>query len=182
MKRVTIVLLILLVGGIVVNAQFTKANLQASGLTCAMCSKAIDNSLKQLAFIESVKPDIKNSAFNIVFKENKAVDIDALKKAVEDAGFFVAKLKITGSFTSTAVKNDEHINIAGSEFHFINVSDQVLNGEKEITVVDKNFLTAAAFKKYSAATSMQCIKTGKSGSCCEKAGVAAGTRIYHVTI
>jgi copper chaperone CopZ len=81
MKKI-IVLLVIVIAGSSVQAQFNSAFLQASGLTCAMCSKAIDNSLKQLAFIESVKPDIKNAAFNIVFKENAAVDIDALKKAV----------------------------------------------------------------------------------------------------
>ena len=164
------------------QAQFTKANIQASGLTCAMCSRAIDNALKELPFVGSVKPDIKNSAFNIIFKEGAAADIDALKKAVEDAGFFVAKFTITGNFSNTAVKNDEHVAIAGSEYHFLNIRDQVLDGEKSLVIVDKNFLTPGAFKKYSAATAMQCIKTGKAGSCCEKAGLAAGTRIYHVTI
>ena len=164
------------------QAQFTKATIQASGLTCAMCSRAIDNSLKQVSFIESVQPDIKNSAFNIVFKQGADVDIDALKKAVEDAGFFVAKFKITGKFSNLTIKNDEHLSIEGKEYHFLNVSNQVLNGEKEIIIVDKNFLTAAAFKKYAAATGMECIKTGKAGNCCEKAGVASGTRIYHITI
>src|SRR5450432_2166266 len=106
------------------HAQFTKATIQASGLTCAMCSKAIDNALKQVSFVESVHPDIKNSAFNIIFKKGEPVDIDALKKAVEDAGFFVAKFAITGLFNNTAIKNDEHINIAGKEYHFINIHDQ----------------------------------------------------------
>jgi copper chaperone CopZ len=181
MKKI-LLLLIAVIGMMNMQAQFTKASIQASGLTCAMCSRAIDNALKQLPFIESVKPDIKNSAFNIVFKQGADADIDALKNAVEDAGFFVAKLKITGSFANTAIKNDEHVAIAGKEFHFLNVSNQLLNGEKELTIIDKNFITAAAFKKYGAATTMQCIKTGKAGNCCEKAGVAAGTRIYHVTI
>ncbi|HMC86104.1 MAG TPA: hypothetical protein VKI61_11290, partial [Chitinophagaceae bacterium] len=66
--------------------------------------------------------------------------------------------------------------------HFLNIHDQVLNGEKSLVIVDKDFITQGAFKKYSAATAMQCIKTGKAGACCEKAGLAAGTRIYHVTI
>jgi copper chaperone CopZ len=181
MKKIILFLLAVIVMADM-QAQFTKATIQASGLTCAMCSRAIDNSLKQLSFIESVKPDIKNSAFNIVFKQGADADIDALKKAVEDAGFFVAKLKITGNFSGVTVKNDALVSIAGKEYHFLNVSDQVLNGEKELTIVDKNFITAAAFKKYSTATSMQCIKTGRAGTCCEKAGIATGTRIYHVTI
>jgi len=164
------------------QAQFTKATIQASGLTCAMCTRAIDNSLKQVSFVASVQPDIKNSAFNIVFKKDQPVDIDAIKKAVEDAGFFVAKFTITGVFSNTAIKNDEHVAIDGKEYHFLNIQDQVLNGEKDLVIVDKNFLTASAFKKYSAETVMQCIKTGKAGACCEKAGLVAGTRIYHVTI
>jgi len=164
------------------HAQFTKATIQASGLTCAMCSKAIDQSLKQLAFVESVKPDIKNSAFTIQFKKNETADIDALRQAVEAAGFFVAKFTITGEFNQLAIKNDEHLAIGGKEFHFLHVQDQVLNGEKNLQVVDKNFVTAQAFKKYAASTAMQCVKTGKAGNCCEKTGLSAGTRIYHVSI
>jgi copper chaperone CopZ len=164
------------------RAQFSKATIQASGLTCAMCSKAIDNALKELSFVETVQPDIKNSAFTVLFKKNETPDIDALKKAVEDAGFFVAKFTITGQFDNIAIKNDEHVAIDGKEYHFLNVHDQVLNGEKSLLVVDKNFVTVAAFKKYTHATAMQCIKTGKAGGCCEKAGLSAGTRIYHVSI
>jgi len=178
-----IILSLLLTAGISsLQAQFTKATIQASGLTCAMCSRAIDDALKQLSFVASVQPDIKNSSFKIVFNQQQPADIDALKKAVEDAGFFVARFTITGMFDNILIKNDEHVDIAGKEYHFLNVQDQVLNGEKSLVIVDKNFLTATAFKKYSAATAMQCIKTGKAGSCCEKAGFAAGTRIYHVTI
>ena len=181
MKKV-IIILVVIITTTTANAQFTKASLQASGLTCAMCSRAIDNALKELPFIETVKPDIKNSSFAIIFKQDQQADIDAIKKAVEDAGFFVAKFTMTGTFNNTEIKNDEHVVIDGKEYHFLSVKDQVLNGEKSLTVIDKNFVTAAAFKKYCSATTMQCIKTGKAGSCCEKAGLAAGTRIYHVTI
>ncbi|MEP6749182.1 MAG: heavy-metal-associated domain-containing protein [Bacteroidota bacterium] len=181
MKKI-IILFVLIASITQLHAQFTKATIQASGLTCAMCSRAIDNALKEVSFVSSVQPDIKNSGFNIVFKQGEPVDIDVLKKAVEDAGFFVAKFTITGVFSNTAIKNDEHVAIEGKEYHFLNVHDQVLNGEKNLIIVDKNFLTQSAFKKYSAATAMQCIKTGKAGGCCEKAGLAAGTRIYHVTI
>lgn len=181
MKKITVIIAVLMIA-IQADAQFTKATIQASGLTCAMCSKAIDNALKEVSFVETVKPDIKNSAFTVVFRQGTAADIDALKKAVEDAGFFVAKFTLTGNFTNTAIKNDEHIAIDGKEYHFLDIKDQVLNGEKSLVIVDKNFLTPVAFKKYSAATAMQCIKTGKAGACCEKAGLAAGARIYHVTI
>jgi len=166
----------------VLKAQFKTAMLQASGLTCAMCTKAINNSLAELPFIQSVKADISQSAFMITFKPDAKVNIDQLKKAVEDAGFSVAKLKLSGDFKNLAIKNDEHVQVNGSTFHFLNVKSQTLNGEKEITLVDKNFLLAKDFKKYSKATQMQCIQTGKAAACCKKEGIAPNSRIYHVTI
>jgi len=181
MKKI-IIIIIVAVAATTAKAQFTKATLQASGLTCAMCSKAINDALKGLPFVETVKPDIKNSVFTVSFKQDREADIDAMQKAVEDAGFFVAKFIVTGVFNNTEIKNDEHITISGKEYHFLNVKDQVLNGEKNLTIVDKNFLTANAFKKYTASTAMQCIKTGRAGGCCAKTGLVAGTRIYHVTI
>ncbi|MEP7278687.1 MAG: heavy metal-associated domain-containing protein [Bacteroidota bacterium] len=87
-----------------VQAPFTGATIQASRLTCAMCSRAIDNVLKQLPFVASVQPDKENSAFTIAFKEGQVLDIEGLEKAVEDAGFFVARFTITGMFSNTPVK------------------------------------------------------------------------------
>jgi len=164
------------------QAQFTKATLQATGLTCAMCSNAINKALLQVPFVESVKSDIKNSAFNIAFKQGQTVEIDALRKAVEDAGFSVGNLKMTGNFNEVKIENDKHIEIGNSTFHFLNVNEQVLNGEQTIMVVDKNFLTARQFKKFSSASKMSCVQTGKAGSCCVKDGIAADARVYHVTI
>lgn len=161
--------------------QFTKARLQATGLTCAMCSKAINKALEATPFVQSVKADIKNSAFDIVFKENAEVDIDGIRKAVEDAGFAVGNLKLTGTFKDVAVENDKHIQIDKKYFHFVNTSNQVLNGEQTVTIVDKDFLAAKQFKKISQTTKMTCIQTGKAGGACCKE-LEPGTRVYHVTI
>ena len=173
---------IILIAGINVQAQFKSASLQAAGLTCAMCTKAINNALEELSFIQSVKSDIKNSAFNISFKEGAAVNIDDIKKAVEDAGFSVAKLKVTSQFNNVKIEKDAHIQIDGKTFHFLNVAPQTLNGTKTITLVDKNFVTAKEFKKYAAASQMACVQTGKAASCCTKEGADKNARIYHVTI
>jgi hypothetical protein len=72
--------------------------------------------------------------------------------------------------------------MGNENFHFLNADGQVLNGEQTITVVDKNFVSEKQFKKFSAATKFNCIKTGKVTSCCEKDGMVAGERVYHVTI
>lgn len=163
-------------------AQFSKATLQATGLTCAMCNNAINKALQAVPFIESVKSDIKNSAFNIVFKPGAIVDIDAMKIAVEDAGFSIGSLRLTGDFNELKVENDKHVKIGDENFHFIDVKSQTLNGENTITIVDKNFVTAKQFKKISSSSKMSCVQTGKAASCCTKDGVSAGARIYHVTM
>lgn len=162
------------------QAQFSKATLQATGLTCAMCSNAINKALLTKPFIQSVKADIKNSSFNIVFKENADVDIDEIRKTVEGAGFGIGSLKLTGNFSEVKIEKDKIVQIGDKQFHFLNAESQVLNGEQTITIVDKNFLTEKQFKKFSNATAMKCLQSGKAGACCP--GVAAGTRVYHVTI
>jgi len=164
------------------NAQFTKATLQATGLTCAMCSNAINKALQKVSFVETVKSDIKNSAFDIVFKKDADVNIDALKEAVEDAGFSIGGLKVTGNFDNLKVAPDQHVKIGDENFHFLDITNQTLNGEKTITVVDKDFVTAKQFKKISSSTKMACVQTGKAAECCSKGGVTAGSRVYHVTI
>ena len=162
------------------NSQFTKATLQASGLTCSMCSKAVKVALEKVAYVQEVKVDIKNQEYSIVFKEKTDANFDLLKKAVEDAGFSVASLKITGNFSDLNVQKDKHVQIEGKNFHFLNGNSQVLNGERTITIVDKDFLSAKEFKKISAASKMECVQTGKTGSCCLKDGIGANVRVYHV--
>jgi hypothetical protein len=110
------------------------------------------------------------------------VDPDALKKAVEDAGFSVAQLKLTGQFGNIALKNDSHLTIGGKTFHFVGANGKSLHGNVSLKMVDKDYLTAKEFKKYRASTSYACIETGRAGNCCAKDGVAANSRIYHVTL
>lgn len=164
------------------QAQFTKATLQATGLTCAMCSNAINKALQKVSFVDNIKADIKNSSFAIVFKNNSQINVDALKEAVGDAGFSVGSLKLTGNFSNTKIEKDQHINIGNEIFHFLNGANQVLQGEQTITVVDKNFVTEKQFKKYSTASKMSCFQTGKAANCTVKDGMPAGERVYHVTI
>ncbi len=164
------------------QAQFTTAELKATGLTCAMCNNAINKAIKALPFIETVKSDIKNSSFQMVFKQGQEVNIDAIKKAVEDAGFSVGHLELSGNFDNVPVSDDKHLAIGSSMFHFVNTGDRVLTPDTKLTVIDKNYLGMKQFKKISAASGMECVQTGKAGTCCKDAGVSPGSRVYHVSI
>jgi copper chaperone CopZ len=164
------------------HAQIKGVSLQASGLTCSMCSKAIYTSLSAIGFIQSVDSDIKNSSFLISFKPNAVVDYDVISKAVTDAGFSVASLKSTIDFNNVSIKNDAHIEIGGKTYHFLNVQPQSLSGEKEIKLIDKKYVPIKEYKKYKGYTKMKCFATGYFEKCCSKNEQKLGTRIYHATI
>ncbi len=180
MKNICLIIAVLF--AINSSAQITSANLQASGLTCSMCSNAINKALKSVDYVDKVMANIKNSSFEISFKPNAKVDFDQLKKKVEDAGFHVAKLTANLQFNNQEINADTHIKMNGMVFHFLNVKNQTLNGSKTIQVLDKGFVSAKEFKKNEVYTKMDCYKTGVTGSCCTKNGLTPGDRIYHVTI
>ena len=181
MKTLLLTIAIILLD-VTANAQFTKASLQATGLTCSMCSNAVNKALLEVPFVKSVIADVKNSTFNIVFKQGETIQIDELRKAVEDAGFSVGNLKITGDFKNVKVENDKHTRLGDAVFHFINVTKQVLNGEKTVMIIDQTFLTEIQFKKLRRVTNAGCILNGKTASCYGKDGDAVNVRVYHVTI
>jgi copper chaperone CopZ len=162
-------------------SQITDATLTASGLTCSMCSKSIYMALQKVSFVEKVNTNIAETNYSIIFKKNAAVNFDALRKAVEGAGFTVSKLVVTVPFNNVPIQNDAMINIAGEYFHFLNVQPQTLNGEKTLTIIDAHFTTDKERAKYAQYTTMKCFKTGIAADCCDK-NIAARQRIYHVTI
>jgi len=173
---------LLMIFGITASAQFSKVSIQASGLTCSMCSKAVKNALEKVSFVEKVQVDIKNQQYNLTFKENATPDFDFLGKAVTDAGFSVASLKVTASVNELSLGKDEHVEIGKYHFHFLNSNGQTLNGDVNFSLVDKAFVSSKEFKKYAAMTRMPCVQTGRMEKCCEKESAAQPTRIYHAVI
>ena len=177
----SIILVLLLIFGIQSQAQISKVSLQASGLTCSMCSKAVKTALEEVSFVEKVQVDIKNQQYNLSFKQGNTIDIDALNKAVQDAGFSVASLKVTAYVNNTKLEKDEHLKIGDQTFHFLNAAAQTVDGQITFSVVDKTFVTAKEFKKYAAMTKLACVQTGRMAKCCTS-DAAQDSRIYHVVI
>jgi copper chaperone CopZ len=163
------------------EAQIRKITLQASGLTCSMCSNAISKSLKSLDAVEQVNSLIQSSSFEVIIKPGREISFDLIRKKVEDAGFFVARMEALISFDHVKVVDDSHVSVAGMIMHFLNSKSQELNGEHTVRILDKGFVTAKEFKKGERYTAMSCYKTGVAGSCCSTFGLKPGTRIYHVS-
>ena len=146
MKKIILIIVTVLLPFFGVG-QIKSASLQASGLTCSMCSNSIYKSLKTISFIENIESDVETSTFNIVFKNNENVDLDALQEAVAKAGFSVANLRFVINVDNLKIKNEEKYDIGGKSFYFINVKDKVLNGDVEFRIVDKDFVLPKEYKK-----------------------------------
>jgi len=183
MKKI-LLLLIIVAPTILVRAQFEKAELQASGLTCSMCSNAIQKALKTLPFVETVQTDLNKNLFTLAFKKDVAVDFDQIKNKVEGAGFSVADLWITANLHGVQVNDDAHTSLGGMNFHFMHVKPATLDGKYRLQVIDKNFVLSKEYKKFSAYTVMPCYKTGIMQACCKSKdeSLASSERIYHVTL
>ncbi|WP_295770929.1 heavy metal-associated domain-containing protein [uncultured Mucilaginibacter sp.] len=150
MKSIKIFVALLAISISVAKAQFVKAELQVSGLTCSMCSKATEKSLRTLPFIGDIKTDLNRNLFTVTFKNTSPVDFEQMSKKVQGAGFSINQLKAFVDFDKLKVTNNK-FNYSGDTFHILNAPAKSLDGEVAITVVNKGFAPAATVKKYSPA-------------------------------
>lgn len=160
--------------------QITHGSLQATGLTCALCSNAINKALKALPFIDSVKANVKTSGFAIVFKPGTDVNPDAIRQAVEDAGFFVGGLALTVQLQQPGKSNGGYLKLGQRWFRVLGQHSGSFTGSRVIHLQDKGFLTVKEFRKVSAQWKLPGLETGKAGKDAAAAGIKEGERIYHV--
>ena len=130
------------------TAQNKNVSLQASGLTCSMCSNSINKSLKTLPFVESIKANIQTSTFDINIKPGSVADYDLLKKKVEDAGFFVSKFLVTIPFTDAEIKTNTAVSYQDKRIIFVGAAQNKLSaGDQPVRIVNKGFISAKEAKK-----------------------------------
>src|SRR5688572_27479843 len=106
-----ILMVVAIAFGLTSEAQVSKISLQASGLTCSMCSKSIDKALKKLDFIQNIEADIKSYTFEITIKEDGIVDFNAMKKRVEGAGFSVSSFIVTINFGNVTIEKHQLLTV-----------------------------------------------------------------------
>jgi len=147
-KLILVILLLLFFGGQQYTfAQFSGGRLQATGLTCALCNKAIHQSLEQLAFVTKVDADIKSSSFTLTFGGNGIVSPAKLKAAVEDAGFFIGELQLTGNWNQGPIERGVPFVWGEQTFEFISLKTPATSKTFNCVVIGKGYLTEKSMKK-----------------------------------
>jgi copper chaperone CopZ len=169
------------------QAQFLSATVRVDGLTCSLCHLSVHKAIKKLPFVEEAAPNIDEVSMDLTFKRGAAVSFDKLAKAIQDAGFTIGSLKAKFYFQNVNVATDEHLSYGGALYHFITPTAKTLNGTTEMTLIDKAFIPAEAFEKWSQEIKHECYTTGVAGDCCKETNAAATKqqkpqRVYHVTL
>ena len=120
------------------NAQISKAEIRATGLTCSMCSNAINKQLKSLPEVVTVETDLNTNTFTVTLKEGNELSPKVFKEKVEKAGFFIGSLVVIAK-PETITKST-----------YILVNDKPNNvTEIQFQVVDKGYVTEKEYKKLS---------------------------------
>jgi len=127
MKKILISSIILF-ASVIANAQITKAELTATGLTCSMCSKATYKQLTSIPEVEKVETDLNKTAFILHFKSGSAVNVGVNNQKAEN----------NSSFTQDNIT-----------YTFMDTKPGVLAGEVKVQILDKGFVVEKEYKKLS---------------------------------
>ena len=118
------------------SAQISKAEIIATGLTCSMCSNAINKQLQSLPEAVNVETDLNTNTFTVTLKEGNKLTPATFKEKVEKAGFFIGSLVLTVP-SETANKSP-----------YIIVKDVTKKSKEiQIQVLDKGYVVDKEFKK-----------------------------------
>ena len=142
MKKANIIYILLvsivLLASTKANAQISKAEIRATGLTCSMCSNAINKQLKSLPEVVNVETDLNTNTFTVTLKEGNTLSPKVFKDKVEKAGFFIGSLILTTK--SETIKQGAYVLVNKASSN---------NTEVQIQVLDKGYVTEKEFKKLS---------------------------------
>ncbi len=130
-----------------VYGQLQKAEIVATGLTCSMCSNAINKQLKSIDGVENVETDLNTNTFTVILKPGNTITPATLKNSVEKAGFFVGSMVITLSLDQVVPKDNAAVEAQGATLVFVDSKEKVLNGQTRLKIQDKGYVTQKEYKK-----------------------------------
>lgn len=155
--KINALLILITMSVIPAQAGLKWADVGVDGLTCSMCSRSVEMSLRRLDFVDKVVMSLEATEGRIFFKPDMPIDLNAIAKAVVNAGFSVRFLKLQISFDDIPLNDDGSFVFQNQKFKWIDFQDRI-NEPVTLKLVAGNFLP----KKESAEWKRE-IGTSKSG-------------------
>lgn len=138
----------LLVCAAATHAQITQAEITATGLTCSMCSNAINKQLKAMPEVESVTTDLNTNTFTVQLKKDNQITPLRLKQRVEKAGFFVGSMIITLERSGLTAVDPMHWTQKDDTYVWVDSVPEPTAAPCKAKVIDRGFVTAKEYKKW----------------------------------
>jgi copper chaperone CopZ len=109
-----------------------------NGLTCSMCSRSVEMSLRRLDFVDSVAMSLEKTEGRIYFESNALINLQQIAKAIVNAGFSVRFVRIEFTFDDIPLNNDGSFVFQGQTFEWLDFKNKTR--EASLKLVDDNFL------------------------------------------
>src|SRR5579859_7062370 len=111
-----------------------------NGLTCSMCSRSVEMSVRRLDFVDSVSMSLEKTEGRIYFKPGALVNLKKITEAVVDAGFSVRFLRLEFNFTGVPISPDGSFIFQGQSYQWLEFKEGSVSGDVALKLVDEGFL------------------------------------------
>jgi copper chaperone CopZ len=154
------------------NAQFVSARLGINGLTCSMCSFAVQAELERLPFVEKAELNLNTNIADVLFKTGAKVNMQQVVQAVYKAGFSVGYTEADFTFNQQEVSDQSVFSYEGYNYQFFKPAQSLLNGRTTLKFIDKKYFRQKAYSFWA-----PMIKESLKGKTKNERAV-----LYHVTL
>lgn len=163
--------------------QIPEATVGIDGLTCSMCSFAVEQSIRKLEFVDSFHMDLNENVATIIFKKDHFADFELLVEAVLNAGFSVRFLHASCIVENDSISAGMHINYGSNLIHIIEGELSLLNKKIALSFIDKNTISTKKYKKYLESVNKECYRTMRSTpECHSNSENEIQVKVFHVIL
>ena len=121
-----------------------------NGLTCSMCTRSVEMSIRRLDFVDTVVMSLEKAEGRIYFESNLPVNFEQIAKAVVNAGFSVRFIKVQFNFNDIEIGPDGLFSYQGQLFKWIDFKIKPDETQVALKLIDEGFLPkkeSTQFKK-----------------------------------
>jgi hypothetical protein len=115
------------------------ADIGVNGLTCSMCSRSVEMSVRRLDFVDRVDMSLETTEGRIYFKPGALIDLNQLARAVVNAGFSVRFVRLEISFDDITLNKDGSFVFQGQPYQWLDFHNPPAT-QAALKLVDENFL------------------------------------------
>lgn len=141
------ILLLILFGVMNSYSQISKVEIIATGLTCSMCSNAINKQLKAMPEVEKVMIDLNTNTFVVNLKKNSPITPETLRMSIEKTGFFVGSMILNMDVDDAQAKNNTSFKNAAGTYVLVDSKEKAAAGTLRLKVLNSGFVTKKEYKQ-----------------------------------